>query len=113
MTRWCGVLFVPATLGAQAAARVTVGPNVHVSAARPNDIHDEVLIAGDPFDASHLLACSTFLPASWQWGGHNAVHARNWRHGFLHAPAAASFSIHRRRTDLEPHVPADTAWPRS
>src|ERR1051325_827452 len=75
MTRWCGVLFVPATLGAQAAARVTVGPNVHVSAARPNDIHDEVLIAGDPFDASHLLACSTFLPASGQWGVHTVVYA--------------------------------------
>ena len=47
-----------------AAIAIVVGPNVQVSAARPDVTHDEVLIAADPADASHLLACSMFLPES-------------------------------------------------
>jgi hypothetical protein len=67
--RLVSALFIlPVAVAAQTATResaaITVGPNVQVSAARPNEAHDEVLIAADPNDASHLLACSMLLPAS-------------------------------------------------
>lgn len=60
-------LTLPASLAAQKVSNVpaiVVGPNVQVTAARPGVTHDEVLIAADPRDASHLLACSMFLPKS-------------------------------------------------
>ncbi len=36
---------------------ISVGHNVQVSTANPNDPHDEVLMAADPVDAKRLLAC--------------------------------------------------------
>ena len=35
---------------------VTVARNVHVSVARPNDSHSEVILAADPKNAGRLLA---------------------------------------------------------
>jgi len=48
-----GALPVPSVLASQT---VTVGRNVHVSAARPNDSHSEVILAADPKNAARLLA---------------------------------------------------------
>lgn len=39
-----------------AAQMVTVGRNIHVSVARPNDSHSEVILAADPKNAGRLLA---------------------------------------------------------
>jgi hypothetical protein len=41
---------------------IRVGPNVHVSRARPDVIHAEVVIAADPENSKHLLAGSMILP---------------------------------------------------
>ncbi len=49
-------------VGGSYAQRITVGPNVQVSRARLEGTHNEVLMAADPGDASHLLACSYWLP---------------------------------------------------
>jgi len=43
--------------------QVVVGPNVQVSKAREKAAHDEVLIAADPEEADHLVACSLEFPA--------------------------------------------------
>jgi hypothetical protein len=43
------------------AQQITVGPNVRVSAARPDDAHNEVLVAADPHDPARLLACSIVI----------------------------------------------------
>src|SRR4051812_39003307 len=39
-----------------AAQQIIVGPNVHVSAARANEPHSEVILAADPLHAERLLA---------------------------------------------------------
>lgn len=44
------------------AVSIAVGPNVHVSAARADLEHGEVVLATDPRDARRLLACSMVLP---------------------------------------------------
>jgi hypothetical protein len=52
-------LFIAAALplpGVLAAQMVTVGRNVHVSVAQPNDSHSEVILAADPKNAGRLLA---------------------------------------------------------
>jgi len=46
--------------GAASHAQITVGPNVHVSRARPDAWHREVVIAADPNHAGRLIACSMF-----------------------------------------------------
>ena len=46
-----------------AFAQIDVGPNVQVSKAREHAAHDEVLIAADPEDADHLMACSLEFPS--------------------------------------------------
>ena len=46
-------LSTPFSLAAQA---ITVGRNVHVSVARPDDSHSEVILAADPKNAGRLLA---------------------------------------------------------
>jgi hypothetical protein len=45
--------------------RITVGPNVHVSAALPNDPHFEMWLAADPANADRLIACSMLWPNDW------------------------------------------------
>jgi hypothetical protein len=47
--------FVPSAVVAQ---KVTVGPNVQISAARPNDPHSEPVIAADPNHPERLIAGS-------------------------------------------------------
>lgn len=54
-------LFV-ALAGYSASAQITVGPNVHVSQARADIPHFELLGAADPDDPDHLMACSIFYP---------------------------------------------------
>src|SRR5258707_15549269 len=54
---------------------LTVGPNVQVSSTHPGYPHGEVLIAADPRDASHLLACSMFWPEDGASGSMTAVYA--------------------------------------
>ncbi len=49
-------LALAATAPRRVAAQITVGRNVQVSAARPNDIHSEVILAADPLHAERLLA---------------------------------------------------------
>ncbi len=44
--------------GIYAHAQLTVGPNVLVSAARAQTVHNEVVVAADPADANRLLVCS-------------------------------------------------------
>ncbi len=44
--------------GKDAAPRISVGPNVHVSAARADFLHFEVILAAHPKDPRHLLAGS-------------------------------------------------------
>lgn len=44
-----------------AAPVVRVGPNVQVSAARPEWSHDEVMLAVDPRDPNRMIACSIVL----------------------------------------------------
>jgi hypothetical protein len=53
---WCLVCWSQ-TLVAQQAA-ITVGPNVQVSKARSNFVHNEVLLAADPSNAKNLLGCT-------------------------------------------------------
>ncbi len=48
-------LFAPAPAAAQ---RITVGPNVQISAARANDPHSEPVIAADPDHPERLIAAS-------------------------------------------------------
>jgi hypothetical protein len=43
---------------AHSQQRITVGPNVQVSAARKDVAHIEVTLAADPRDSNHMLACS-------------------------------------------------------
>src|SRR6266851_7725756 len=45
-----------------AQGKIAVGANVHVSRARAERIHDEVLIAADPENAARLLACAIVGP---------------------------------------------------
>src|SRR5258708_5960909 len=46
-----------------------VGPNVRVTAAHPDLFHDEVLLATNPADGRHLLACSmVFSREADEWG---------------------------------------------
>ncbi len=42
---------------------IEVGPNVQVSAANPRIGHSEVVIATDPADAAHVLACGMLEPS--------------------------------------------------
>jgi hypothetical protein len=62
---FCATLsMIPApTLRAQ-LGKITVGANVHVSADRPQMIHNEVLMAADPTNPDRLLACPFALPLS-------------------------------------------------
>jgi hypothetical protein len=43
--------------------RITVGPNVHVSAAHPSWAHYEIQLAADPVDPQRLLGCSIVTTA--------------------------------------------------
>lgn len=43
---------------------VSVGPNIHVSVARPNSVHNEVVVAADPASVAHLLVGSMVLLAN-------------------------------------------------
>src|SRR5882724_735450 len=44
------------------ATLISVGASVQVSKSRSDEQHREVLLASDPEDSSHLLACSVFYP---------------------------------------------------
>lgn len=52
-----------APLRAQVGLRISVGQNVQVSAGHADDAHYEVLIAGDPKDASRMIVGSFRFPA--------------------------------------------------
>lgn len=67
------------TLAPAAGGAIDVGPNVHVSAARAQLSHLEVVIAADPNSPGRLLACSMFRDE----GIHSAAyvsfdHGRTW-----------------------------------
>src|ERR1700726_1430168 len=47
-----------AALFSSASPLISVGPNVHVSAANPLNFHGEVQLAADPSDPKHLIACT-------------------------------------------------------
>src|SRR5580692_1071128 len=47
------------------APRTTVGPNVQVSSALPNDPHFEMWLAADPANADRLMAGSMLWPNDW------------------------------------------------
>lgn len=49
------VVAMPSPLAAQ---KITVGPNVQISAAHPNDPHSEPVIAADPLHPARLIAAS-------------------------------------------------------
>jgi hypothetical protein len=51
----------PAENVKSATTVISVGANVQVSKSRPDQLHMEVLIASDPADPRHLLACSMFV----------------------------------------------------
>lgn len=53
------VLPIPTILKAQ---EIHVGPDIHVSTADPQLNHSEVIIAADPSNPRHLLACSLVAP---------------------------------------------------
>jgi hypothetical protein len=44
------------------SAQITVGQNVHVSAARPDRSHEEVLLAADPNNPNRFIACPFARP---------------------------------------------------
>src|ERR1043166_7242334 len=46
-------------------ARISVGPNVQVSASLANDPHFEMWLAVDPANADRLIACSMLWPNDW------------------------------------------------
>jgi hypothetical protein len=53
------ILGIAATvfLASPVMAQISVGKEVHVSASRPNVVHDEVLMEADPSNPSRLIAC--------------------------------------------------------
>jgi len=51
--------------GAVNTSPISVGKNVHVSSARGNVTHLEVMLAADPTNARRLMACSF----AWSGGG--------------------------------------------
>src|SRR5690349_9067286 len=51
----CG-LFAVTAARAQSVAQITVGKNVHVSAAHPKMDHWEAIMAADPRDPNRILA---------------------------------------------------------
>jgi len=59
-----GVALLASALHARTPALlpiVRVGPNAHISAAKPSTMHGEGAIAADPTDARRLLVCSMFF----------------------------------------------------
>lgn len=67
----CLTIVGPAAIGLLAARsagaqqRVTVAPNVQVSAASAGDPHFEMMIAADPAHAERLMACSIVWPTNY------------------------------------------------
>src|SRR6266446_2501847 len=85
VARLTGIAIALLASSSGAQQRITVSANVHVSSARSQVTHDDVLIAADPSDASHLLACSMFDPEDGVFGPMTTVYAsfdggRTWSH---------------------------------
>src|SRR5689334_20542634 len=58
-----GAVALVAGIGSrESAAQIAVGPNVQVSRAADQITHHEILMAADPSDAKHLIACSMMGP---------------------------------------------------
>ena len=53
---WSALLFGPGAFAQETG--ITVGPNVQVSKARGDVVHNEVLLAADPSNPSRLLGCT-------------------------------------------------------
>lgn len=92
----------------QAASPIRVGPNVHVSAARADRSHGELVLAADPEDPDRLLGCSMLF--DWNRGSHEAPPSMAARPGFtplsrrtdtLHATGIQATGTRRARSEPE------------
>jgi len=82
-------VLLPAAGLANQTERISVGPNVQVSASNASKPHTEVIIGADPLDSNHLVACGILWRApDYTQGGDTVVYTSadagaHWKQTFV------------------------------